>query len=186
MKRKIKVSVKRTPKRESVKKIVLRHKSSAKRAVPSASGRTSKKIQLLDELKKISSVMIEEDLTTLIRNARILSHNREVLNSVGKRTAAGEGRKNYERNVQIEEAADLSYFLINFYNYQNFFSREEMRKIVKMCHASADKTAAAAQLFNWFKHERSDVTKNTGLDSAKDPILGILYDLVINKYSVKS
>jgi len=186
MKRKIKVSVKRTSKIGRVKKIVLKHKTSAKRAVPPASKRTAKKSQLLDELKKISNAMIEEDLTTLIRNARILSHNREVLNSVSRRTSAGEGRKNYERNVQIEEAADLSYFLINFYNHQNFFSREEMRKIVKMCHASADKTAAAAQLFNWFKYERSDVIKNTGLYSAKDPILGIFYDLVINKYSVKS
>jgi len=163
-----------------VKKAAHKQKSAAKAA------------SLLNELKKLAGAMAEEDLDTLVDRARILIHNRDVLESAGRLKKAAESlarkqgaREQYALKVKVREAADLSYFFIDFYGYENFFSRDEMRKIVKMCNASADGADAGRRLFNWFKNDRSDVLKNTGLESSRDPILGVIYDYIIRNYSVK-
>jgi sigma54-dependent transcription regulator len=185
-------SGKGTSKKTGVKKKGQTRKSAGRRAASSASGGGARAVQLRNELKKLSGAMTAEDIGTLLDQARILIHNREVLDSAERLKSAAQARVRAqgvrEQNtlrVKVREAADLSYFFIDFYGYENFFSRDEMRKIVKMCESSADRADAGRRLFNWFKNDRSDVLKNTGLESSRDPILGTIYDYIIRNYSLK-
>jgi hypothetical protein len=179
-------SEKRAEKTGRKKSAILKYKSTGKKAAIPAPRNIAKLAKLQDELEKLSSSLIEEDIETLIHNARILIHNREVIDSVSKSRAARVGRTVKDMQVRIEEAADMSYFLIYLYDYQNFFAREEMKKAVKICHSAGNRDEAAMRLYNWFKAERLDVLKNSGFDSPGDPALGDLYDLIVQKYTVKS
>ncbi len=180
-----------------MKKNVKKRNAPAKRATRSgpkkttilrskSSGDKAKLAKLCDELNKLSGELIEADLMTLINNAKILIHNREVIDSVREHNASRAVSQGSGLEVRIEEAADLSYFLIYLYGYQNFFSREEMKKLVKICHEAGSRDVAAARLYNWFKNARLDVLKDSGFDSPRDPVLGNVYDLVMKKYTVKS
>jgi hypothetical protein len=182
---------KQTSKETGVKKMSQKRKSAGRNAASSASESGARISQLRDELKKLAGAMTEEDLGTLLDQARILIHNREVLDSVERMKGASRAQtrpRSTEENtlkVKVREASDLSYFFIDFYGYENFFSRDEMRKIVKMCESSSDGADAGRRLFNWFKNDRSDVLKNTGLDSSRDPILGVIYDYIMRNYSLR-
>jgi hypothetical protein len=186
------VAVNKAPKKAVGKKRNDKKKAVGKRPMPPKSRPTPAMVKMLYELNRLSATMREEDLTMLVRQARILVHNRGVLDSVHKgKTAADAAAKGGKikigpTEVHIKEADDLSYFLIGFYEYQNFFSRDEMKKLVRMCQESGDAADASARLFNWFNNNRWDVLKNTGLNSPRDPILKVVYKAIVNKYSVKS
>src|SRR5271157_2740761 len=81
------------------KSTILKYKPTGKKAAIPLSRNTARVAKLHDELKKLSRTLIEEDLETLIHNARILIHNREVLASMSTRRDEGVGRRGKDMQV---------------------------------------------------------------------------------------
>ena len=80
---------------------------------------------------------------------------------------------------------DTGDFVIVINGYRNFFILDEMRKIVKICHAAGSAKSAGSRLYAWFDKERIDVLRNSGLGSSRDLAFKSLYDIVIKTYAVK-
>ncbi|HPJ39680.1 MAG TPA: hypothetical protein PLT75_14640, partial [Spirochaetota bacterium] len=67
----------------------------------------------------------------------------------------------------------------------NFFDRDEMRKLVKICHSADDERDAMSRLHGWFSKNRKDVLTNTDIRSAGDKALATMYNAIITTYAVK-
>jgi hypothetical protein len=67
-----------------------------------------------------------------------------------------------------------------------FFTLDEMRALVKICHIAGSETDASAKLFSWFSAHRTDVLKEVPIKINKDPILGFIYQYLISHYAVKN
>ncbi len=86
-------------------------------------------------------------------------------------------------SIDVTEGQDNRYFVIKVNNYRNFFSLEEMRKIVRLCHDAQDERDGAARLFGWFKVNRNDVIINTKIEGSLDPALATIYNYLVNTYT---
>lgn len=177
-------------------------KAAAKKATPAKKASAVKKGKapsqrdvLQAELVKIARELNEEALAILIKQGLVLRHNMQVdqiRDSLAKtKPAAGKGAKKPARSgadkmsIEIVEGENNSNFIFVINNYRNFFSLDEMRKIVALCHAASDVRDGSARLYAWFKRERMDVINNTDIVNSSDPALATMYNAVIAKYTVR-
>ena len=178
------------------KKSNSKSKTAGKKAVKGSkktkSKQNSEKNELLNQLKKLIKDLNEEGLLYMIKQAQVLLYNIQVekINEERRRLATsdqmrGKTAKSDKYTIDIKEADDDSHFIIIINNYRNFFDREEMRKIVRICHASEDESDASRRLFNWFSKNRIDVLNNTDIDGVNDPALATIYNFLIKRYAVR-
>ncbi len=159
------------------------------------SGKTRRQ-ELTLQLNKIIKELNEEGLMFMIKQGLVLKHNMQVdeinrglekakdsVKTGGKKKPARKGADKH--SIEIVEGADKSHFIFVINNYRNFFSLEEMRQIVAICHAATDVRDAAARLYVWFKRERIDVINNTGISGIGDPSLATMYNAVVSAYTVR-
>ncbi|MGL4370376.1 MAG: hypothetical protein ACRCUT_12015 [Spirochaetota bacterium] len=66
-----------------------------------------------------------------------------------------------------------------------FFSLDEMRALVKICHESPSEDQACARLFSWFSAGRGDVIKDVPIKSRNDQALLLICRYLVNHYAVK-
>ena len=97
---------------------------------------------------------------------------------------------NYERFTNISLNKTNSITTGQVYNTvinreRKFFTLEEMRKIVNVCHNAADAKDASKKLYSWFKNNRGDVLIDIGIGHSLDPALNTMYDYIIKRYTVK-
>ena len=156
--------------------------------------------ELLEILHELVSAVDREDLIFLINQTRVLIHNRKVREINRKilssrtderkqrKKSAGDAQtptvqKNI-REVEIVERGDGKHFFIVVKGYRIYFTREEMRKLVKICHLAENSTDASQRLYNWFKRFRSDLLVDGGIGSARNQYLEDLYEKLISTYRV--
>jgi hypothetical protein len=87
--------------------------------------------------------------------------------------------------VEIEEKPEGENFTVAVQGARLFFTREEMRSMVKICHASEDDFDAALRLYNWFSRERKDVLIDGRITANTHPSLKSIYRKLISTYKVK-
>jgi len=151
----------------------------------------TQKKKLLSQLNKITKELNGESLAFLVKQALVLQHNisvNELNRNLIETARTGKSIKKAEPSglkFEIKEAEDGSHFIIVINTERNFFTLDEMRKLVKICHASKDEKDASKRLFNWLSRERGDVIKNSPIEDSGDPVLEKIYNLIIKRYTVK-
>ena len=148
--------------------------------------------KLIKQLNKLIIDLNEEGLRTLIRQTHIMLHNMQVemsiqeCNKSKKKQKAGE--KSLPQNkhtIEVEAADDNRYFILIINYARNFFSLEEMKKLVKICHFSEDESDAAGRLYNWFSKNRKDVLQDTNIEGVTDAALNTIYNFIKTNYKLK-
>lgn len=159
----------------------------------SAHGKTPvTKEKLLKEIGGLINQIDMEGLLFLIKQANILIYNQNVeeLNRKMSSLEAQKIKKPQEQKkpgdeAEIEEKPDGENFTIAVQGSRLFFTREEMRSMVKICHASEDEFDAARRLYNWFSRERKDVLIDGRIIVNTHPSLKSVYRKLISTYKVK-
>ncbi len=160
---------------------------------PKAKGRqkTGRDI-LADQLVKLSKDMNEEGLKFLIQQAQVILHNMQVekINEEMRKldTMDRVSRKSPELDVgrvDIQEAANKNHFILIINRARKFLVLEEMRKLVKICHAAGNEKEASPRLYRWLSENRQDILVDAAVGGSNDPVLGAVYNLIIARYKVK-
>jgi hypothetical protein len=174
--------------------------------MPSKPGRSKKaksgKDELLSLLAKTAKGLDDEDLEFLLNQAHVLRYNKEV-DRLGEQLRRAKsmvqgvkkkgkpGRPGSETvmtrpgEVEIVEKEESGNFFIVVNNFRILFTRDEMRSLLKICHASADGRDASSRLFNWFEKNRKDLLIDGGIVSRTHPALESIYEILIRRYKVK-
>jgi hypothetical protein len=154
-------------------------------------GKKSGKDILINNLKQIIKDVDEEGLLFLIKQANVLVYNKRIdelnteIKKPGTRIKIKKQPFSDKISMDIKEADDSSSFIFIINKARKFFTLEEMRKIVKICHLSSDENDASGRLYTWFKNNRGDVLNDIGIDNSDDYSLPTMYNFIKNKYTVK-
>ncbi|MEJ5363081.1 MAG: hypothetical protein WBK20_06520 [Spirochaetota bacterium] len=165
-------------------------KSQAKKTQPksqsTATSTTSKYIKAINLLLK---KLDEESLNFLYEQAKVLLHNLEVkklqqeFDELDVKTITAK-RQNYSKDkLEVVEADDLRHFIFVINGARNFFSRDEMKKIVKLCHSAPTVKDGMRMLYHWFEKNRKDVIIDTAIDGPHDIALETMYNHIVNTYT---
>jgi hypothetical protein len=175
-------------KKTAVKKSAKKSSAKKKQAVKISAA----KKKLITRLDSLIENLFDEDLEFLVSQAEILEYNRKV----EERIAAGEENsdlkpedfklKKPDRSVaDIIEGEGSNHFIIAGAGVRKFFDIQEMRKLVKLCHAAADREDATSRLYNWFDKNRRDYINDAEISGPGDLFLGAIYEKIIQTYAVK-
>ncbi|MCP4130604.1 MAG: hypothetical protein GY754_06445 [bacterium] len=174
----------------AAKKTSAKKKTAAKKTAAKANPQVA---ELQKQLKTIIKDLNEEGLLYLIRQAQVLQYNMQVSklnNEKQKKGLSGPLGSQLPQadksKMEVKEADDGSSFILVIGRARNFFSLEEMRKLVKLCHAAQDDKDASNRLFTWFDKNRPDVLRDTDIDSPNDQALATMYKGIVKRYKVKS
>ena len=136
--------------------------------------------------KEISPVdLVEACLERIAKvNEKITASkpNKSKKKSAGVDKASQGPRQRHE--VEIVERGDGKHFFIVVRGFRIYFTLEEMKKLVKICHAAHDASDAKGRLYNWFKRFRSDFLVDGDIGRASNPYLDDLYRKLISTYRV--
>ncbi len=186
----VKKASKSTPRAKSTARVTPAVKKQVTPSRQAASGGQKKK--LLAELVKISTELDEKGLSFLIQQARVLEHNLQVERIGRDRKKADivdqirqKSTRSDKRTIDVKEADDGSSFVLIINNARNFFALDEMRRLVGICHGSADENDAGRRLYNWLTLHRKDVLIDTDITGAADEALITIYRFLINRYKLK-
>jgi hypothetical protein len=154
--------------------------------------KSSKREELAENLKKMIKDIDDEGLVFLTKQANVLLYNMRVeeinkkVNEIEeKNVAPKKGVQISKYTVDLEEKNNAEHFYIILNNERVFFIREEMRELVKICHASNDERDASRRLYNWFLRNRKDLLIDGGIENSKNPYLANLFKNLISTYKVK-
>ncbi|HOT46432.1 MAG TPA: hypothetical protein PLM53_16890 [Spirochaetota bacterium] len=138
--------------------------------------------QMLVQISALAATLDDESLKKLIQSAAMLAHNERVLKeySLRKELAAP---KAPAATAAIEEGKDGTFFIIILNGYRNFFSLEEMRRLVKVCHGTDNAAIAASRIYTWLEGGRFDVLRNSRIASSNDAALIAVWEKIISTYS---
>ncbi|MBN2038838.1 MAG: hypothetical protein JW864_02285 [Spirochaetes bacterium] len=153
--------------------------------------KNSEKDSLIQELKILIKDVDEEGLLFLIKQAHVLIYNKKAeeynakSEKIAKKTTIKKPPFSDKLSMEIKEADDNSSFIFVINRERKFFTLEEMRKIVRICHGSSDAKDASKKLYAWYKNNRGDVLNDIGIDNSLDPSLETMYKYIIKRYTVK-
>lgn len=180
----------------------MKSKTAAKKKSGSTDKKTSKsgksdksqKDVLLKELKGLVKNINDEGIAFLIKQAKILLHNMEVdKRAAERRDSAGKAIKPDAKvraaanklTLEVKESENSKSYIFVINKARKFFTLEEMRKLVNICHLSGSEKAGMSSLYNWFFNNRKDVLIEIGIGSAGDLALSTIYNYLIKNYTVK-
>jgi hypothetical protein len=136
-----------------------------------------------------------EGLDFLIRQARVLIHNRKVEEynrklgeaeiEITEKRVKKTPLKLFSPEVEIVERGEGKHFFIVVNQFRIYFTLQEMRQLVRISHAADDERDGANRLYSWFKRERSDFLVDGGIASARHPSLLDLYNKLVRTYKPK-
>jgi hypothetical protein len=146
---------------------------------------------LIKKITEMLSDIDEEGLLFLFRQAQVLIYNKKVdeHNAVVKKGGKITIKKppfSDKLSMEIKEAEDNSSFIFVINRSRKFFTLDEMRKIVKLCHDSGEEKEGSRRLLTWFKNNRVDVLVDVGIEASNDPALNTMYNYIIKKYKPKA
>ena len=149
-------------------------------------------------LHELISELDEEGIQFLIHQAQVLQYNKQV-KEINKRITQTKSRapdkkkagsesetksKARHPSVEIVERGEGKHFFIVVRGYRIYFTLEEMKKLVRICHVAGDGPDATQRLYNWFKRFRSDFLVDGDIGSARNPYLDDLYNKLVSTYTV--
>ncbi len=146
--------------------------------------------KLISQLQTMIKDLNEHGLKILITQAQVLLHNMKVVESINERKKNPEKIKDKgiisnKTSIDVKEAEDNSYFIIIINGARLFFSLEQMKMLVKICHSSGNEKEGSFHLYNWFSKNRRDVLDDAKIYGAADQALATIYKFIISKYAVK-
>jgi len=154
-------------------------------------GKTARE-ELIAELTRMIKDIDEEGLIFLIEQANVLLYNmrvkkinRKIAETAGKKGEKGGVSTDERKLIDIEESQDGKFFYIIVNQNRIFFTLEEMRSLVRICHASSDETDASQRLYNWLSRNRKDFLIDGEIGSSRSRSLSQLYSRIVRTYKVK-
>lgn len=182
-------------KSKSIKKVKKDIKKNTKKITKKVSAEkkqrpASEKLKLINDLAIIAKDLSEDKILFLIQQASVIRHNMRV-DEIRKKEndqikVSHKAIETPSRPpVSIKESSDNSYFVVNINGYGSFFTLEEMRKLVRICHSSGNAIEAGERMYTWLSKDRIDVLNNNKIQGRKDILLAELYELIIKTYTVK-
>lgn len=152
---------------------------------------------LISELDKISHSLDKGTLAMLVEHARVLAAtdksdkgNTGVSTTVRTKVveAPNRGKKKeapeVSNELKVEESENGSFIFI-ISGERKFFTLQEMRRLVKICHSASDTKDGALRLYRWFKTNRSDFLFDVEIESGTDIRLINIYTSLVSKYTTK-
>jgi hypothetical protein len=88
-------------------------------------------------------------------------------------------------HIDVVEMGENS-FVIVINGARNFFERDEMKTMVRLCHQAVSESDAATRLYSWFSNKRKDVLIDTKIFDPHDMALKTIYKYLVNNYSVSN
>ncbi|MEW6526942.1 MAG: hypothetical protein AB1444_09770 [Spirochaetota bacterium] len=165
-------------------------KKTKKTKAPQAKKPQDATAQYIKAINLLLKKLDEESLDFLYEQAKVLLHNLEVkklqqeFNELDVKTIISK-RQDYSKDkLEVVEADDLRHFIFVINGARNFFSRDEMRKIVKLCHSAPTVKDGMRMLYHWFEKNRKDVIIDTVIDGPHDKALETMYNHIVNNYTV--
>jgi hypothetical protein len=160
--------------------------ASDKKPDKGSSGRSD----LVKNINNLLKDIDEEGLLFLFRQAQVLIYNKKVVehNAVIKKGGKITIKKppfSDKLSMEIKEADDNSSFIFVLNRSRKFFTLEEMKKIVKLCHDAGGEKEGTRRLLTWFKNNRVDVLVDVGIEASNDPALSTIYNYIIKRYKPK-
>ena len=148
--------------------------------------------ELIEELTGMIKDIDEEGLIFLIEQANVLLYNmrvtkinRRIVQAAGEKAEKGKAALPQEPGIDIEESEDGAFFYIVVNRNRIFFTLDEMRNLVRLCHAADDEKDASRRLYNWFSRNRKDFLIDGEIESSRNPALAHLYERIVRTYKVK-
>lgn len=171
-------------------------KPAAKTAKATAAGAARKgtaagKNRLVQDVTALLKKMDEDSLTFMKRQAEVIVSAGEY-NEIRKKTL--EALSHLETGTAVQyapddvtiERRDDSFFNIVVRGTSVFFNIDELRALTRLCHAASNPVDGSRRLITWFRRERGDFLKDCGIESASDPSLKRLHDIIVSTYKVRS
>ncbi|MBN2160798.1 MAG: hypothetical protein JW807_15525 [Spirochaetes bacterium] len=177
--------------KKAASKKAVHKKPAAGKATPkkkSKAGKTSGRTkglrdQMIKQIHAMALTLEEDSLKKLLQDAAILAHNERVLSDFieSKNKPRAEAPRVF---ADIEEGTDGTYFIVILKGYRHIFSLEEMRNLVKACHAAEGAPLEAGpRLFNWMERWRRDILHNSKIADNHDQALRALWEKIVNTYA---
>jgi len=141
--------------------------------------------QLAHELAQMVQDINVDGLIYLIEQANVLLYNQRVERINKKISGLKKSDRTETEGVGIEETKDGKNFFILIGRERIFFTLEEMRQIVRLCHAADDEVDASKRLYGWFYRNRKDLLIDCSIETSRDPHLANLYQKVVTTYKPK-
>lgn len=186
-----KTSPKKAAKKTAVKKKPAVKKTSAeKTARKKSTKKTAAKLSpRLTRLTALAATLSNDEVDFLISQAETMVRNRETLKERQNRlknrekVAAAMNPVKDKDTIEIIEGEEGRHFIIVLGAERNFFSRDEMKKIVKLCHAAEDERDGMRRLYTWLDRFRGDVLRNNDISGTADTGLLTIYKKIISTYT---
>jgi len=164
----------------------------SKRAASASPQRVRLKAMLAEAIEQID----EEGLLFLLRQANVLIHNQKVdevnreLAELPARpgrasTVGGAEGRGPQAVVAVDDSGDRSAVFLSLGNVRKVLSREELKRLVRICYAAESKSDALRQLYTVLVRERSDILKDSGIRSAANPLVEGLFYALRRKYHLE-
>jgi hypothetical protein len=118
-------------------------------------------------------------------NEQIEKQNKEILAKKKKNNKKGSKRDSKKQSALVEVKNSGNNFVIVFNNSRKHFSRDELRKLVNICHISKNQSEGSQMLFRWLKRERSDVLMDAGISGSGSLLLTELRKILKTNYKAK-
>jgi len=175
------------PARGSAKGSKVRRKAPRGAAGAASPQRMRLKTMLAEAIEQVD----EEGLLFLLRQANVLIHNQKVdevnreLAELTRKSAPADGGgapaasdRRTAATVAVETSGDRSTTFLTLGHVRKVLSRDELKRLVRICYAAESKTDALQQLYTVFARERSDILKDANIRSAGNPLIeGLFYAL---------
>lgn len=142
------------------------------------------RVNLRKQLSAIVKGIDTDGLLFLIEQANIIKYNLEV--DKANKMVAKKGDKSVNiiksktDDFVISAEKDKSAFIFILRGNRKFFTREEMRDIIKISLLNDP-----AKFYNYFAKERRDFITDCGIKSNKDPIISTIMNVLNSKYKLK-
>ncbi len=186
-----KTSPKKAAKKTATKKKPAVTKASAKKtARKKAAKKTAQKLSpRLSRLTALAGTLSNEEVDFLISQAETMVRNRETLKERQNRlknrekVAAAMNPVKDKDTIEIIEGEKGRHFIIVLGAERNFFARDEMKKIVKLCHTAENENDGMRRLYTWLDRFRGDVLRNNDISGTSDKGLATIYNKIISTYT---
>lgn len=152
--------------------------------------------EMIREITDLAGSIDEEGLLFLIDQANVLLYNQRVdeLNTRRKKLKALREESRGDLTETPEPPADIEvvekeggkHFYIVIGGFRIYFTREEMRALVKICHATGgDRAEGGRRLYTWFSRKRSDLLHDGQVGGGGDPRLAKLWEHLVSTYRAR-
>lgn len=164
----------------------MKTKPKEKKTNPQSAGKDDGTAQHIKAINDVLKKLDEESLVFLYKQAKVLLHNMEAAKLQAEfaeiDVKASATRAKGKDTLEVIEADDLRHFIFVINGARNFLSRDEMKKIVKLCHSAGSLSNGMRMLYDWCAHNRKDIIMDTGIEGRHDKALETMYNYIVNHY----